>query len=52
VYVCHLQASAAADDFKTDPFASKDPFANETPKADDPFHSHDPFAGSSITLLV
>jgi len=35
------------DDFKTDPFVSKDPFVNQVSQADDPFHSNDPFAGSS-----
>ena len=46
----YFQVSAASgfDDFKTDPFVTKDPFANEMAQADDPFHSQDPFAGSSI----
>jgi len=46
-----VNAESGFDDLKTDPFATKDPFAHEKSKADDPFHSHDPFAGSSIFLV-
>jgi len=45
-------ASSGFDDFKTDPFATKDPFVNEPSKTDDPFHSHDPFAGTSSYFLL
>jgi len=47
--VCFKASTGSVfDDFKTDPFVTKDPFANEAAQADDPFHSHDPFAGSSM----
>jgi len=54
LYLLYVQASAASgfDDCKTDPFVTKDPFANETTPADDPFRSHDPFTGSSNVFSV
>jgi len=54
LHLLYVKASAASgfDEFKTDPFVTKDPFANEVAQADDPFHSHDPFASSSISSFV
>jgi len=52
VYLLCFKAKDASgiDDFKTDPFVTRDPFANQTTQADDPFHSHDPFTASSNSV--
>jgi len=52
--ICSFSTGSAVDDFKEDPFKSKDPFGGTDSVAviqADPFQSEDPFQGSECTFL-